>query len=313
MKRMMIVAVLLCTTTPLLQAQGFVKLPGKAGKQAKRAYHEQVRANSAVTHGRLSHYGGAHGALNGVDYSLARRSFSSASTPAQVTAARAQRSLATQALRNIKAWNLHSQRRKLDQAALQAEIERKSLEQAKAALPKLQHDQAFVVANLNNFIPAPQQPRPLNPFVNEPGTIAFRGLALSSDGNSIRNILVNGLRLQDVGNENSTLRIAYASPGGYYAIRFLVENPVNNLTYGFNSAVRWGSRRLTTDLPILTVAKVRGEFDGDSMETVVTDIPASDIEEMVVRLNIRGNLTWCKIELNTDGTFTITPYERTTP
>lgn len=307
-KRFITLAVLLCLTTPILQAQAFGKAAGKLGK---KAYHEQVRANSPVTHGTLSHYGGIHGALTGIDYSLAPKRPSVAET---TTAPTRKRSWAAQTARNWKAWNLRRQRRQVERRTLQAEIERQALEQAKAALPSLQHEESFVVTDLEQFIPVPkQQPKPSVPFVAEPGDIAFRGLALASDGAAIRNILTNGLRLKDVGEENSTLRIAYASPGGYYAIKFFIENPVINVTYSPKSAVYWGARRLGPDLPMLMIIKIRGKFVGDSMEVVVEDIPASDIEEVITRLNINGKLTWCKVKLNEDNTFTLTPYERIFP
>ncbi len=304
MKRILILTVLLGLTTPILQAQAIGK---GAGKLSKKEYHAQVRANSAVTHGTLSHYGGAHGALTGIDYTLARKPAASLAANQAARASLPKRSWLTQTARNWKAWNLRRQRRN-------AEIERKALEQAKAALPSLQSGQSFVVKDLVDFTPVPhQQPKPSVPFVAEPGDIAFRGLALANDGEAIRNILTNGLRLKDVGEENSTLRIAYASPGGYYAIKFFIENPVINVTYGPKSAAYWGARRLDPDLPMLTIIKIRGKFIGDSMETIVEDIPASDIEEVVTRLNINGQLTWCKVKLNEDNTFTLTPYERIFP
>ena len=41
------------------------------------------------------------------------------------------------------------------------------------------------------------------------------------------------------------------------------------------------------------------------------DIAVHDIEEVIVRVNLQGNLTWCRVILNPDNTLTLIPYERT--
>lgn len=257
-----------------------------------------------VSAGTLSYYGGARGGMMGVDYYLQRKAAS------QIQSIPAQRSWLEQQKRNWKAAQLKKQRHQQQFQALKAELDQQELELAKAALPPLVEAQKFQVNDFNDFVPvARQQPKPAVPYAAELGTIAYRGLALASDGNSVRNILKNGLRLQDAGEENSTLRLAYASHGGYDAMRFFLENPVTNLTYGPNSASSWGARRLSNDLPILTLVKVRGSFDGSSLEVATEDIPASQIEELAVRLNLNGNLTWCKVTLEEDDTFILTPYE----
>ena len=246
----------------------------------------------------------------GVDYHLTANTYQTVVNKTSAQTAAKRRTWWEQQKRNLKAAQLKKQRRQQHFQALKAELEQQEVELAKAALPPLLEEQKFQVNDFSDFVPvARQQPKPMVPYVAQPGTIAYRGLALATDGNSVRNILKNGLRLQDAGEENSTLRLAYASHGGYDAMRFLLENPVTNLTYGPRSAASWGARRLAQDLPILTIVKVKGTFDGDSLETVTEDIPASQIEELAVRLNLNGNLTWCKVTLQPDDTFMLTPYE----
>ena len=292
---------IILSLSALLHAQA----PAKITRQVAKKLVEKP----TVGVGTLSHYGGARGALMGVDYHLTPRTYQTVvnKTPAQTATPRP---WLEQQKRNLKAAQLKKQRRQQQFQALKTALDEQELELAKAALPPLLEEQKFQVNDFSDFVPvARQQPKPMVPHVPQPGTIAYRGLALATDGNSVRNILKNGLRLQDAGEENSTLRLAYASHGGYAAMRFLLENPVTNLTYGPRSAASWGARRLAQDLPILTIVKVKGTFDGDSLETVTEDIPASQIEELAVRLNLNGNLTWCKVTLQPDDTFILTPYE----
>ncbi len=280
-----------------------------AQKNIARAVTKKVPVKSAVSQGTLSHYGGITGAGMGVNYQLARTSaqaLSAASkTPQNLTSH--SRSWLAQQRRDFKAYQIKKARIQEEKIRKQAQ---QKFELAKQALPSLLTEKSFTATDLRAFVSQHnQQPKPTVPFLAQSGEIAYRGLALSADGNSIRNIITNGLRLQDAGEENSTLRLAYASHGGFYAMRHLLENPVTNITYGPHSAASWGARRLSPDLPILTIVKIKGSFDGDSMEVVTQDIPASQIEEVAVRLNLDGNLTWCKVQLNADNSFTLIPYE----
>ncbi len=289
----------------LSQAQGWGRLVSKGARKAPK----KPATTPLKT---ISYYGGSHGALMGVDFRLSQ-TVSAESTPVAASVARAtNRSWLSQQQRNFKAWQLkreraHSQALELKETQTQAQVQ-----VAKSAAPALLPQFAFTISDFTNVIPIHnQQPRPEMPFVAEPKVIAFRGLALAADGEALRHIMTNGLLLKDAGEENSTLRIAYASHGGYAAIRHFIENPVTNVTYGPQSAANWGAHRLRTDLPILTVVKIRGSFIGDSTEVVTEDIPASQIEEVIVRVNLFGTLTWCKVELNEDNTFTLTPYQLT--
>ncbi len=280
-----------------------------AQKNLTRAVTKKVPVKSAVSQGTLSHYGGITGAGMGIDFHLTRVGAQALSAASQIPTRIPphNRSWITQQKRNIKAYQIKKDRRQQEMLHKQA-LEK--FERAKQELPPLLTEESFSAPDLSAFIPQHnQQPKPTVPFVSQPGEVAYRGLALSADGDSIRNIMTNGLRLQDAGEENSTLRLAYASHGGYYAMRHVLEHPVTNITYGPNSAASWGAKRLGSSLPILTLIKIKGSFIGDSMETVTEDIPATQIEEVAVRLNLDGNLTWCKVQLNPDNSFTLIPYE----
>lgn len=295
---------IVCMFVSIAQAQTPVKILRQGAKA------RAVVPTSAVENATIAHYNGVHGALMGIDYQLVREMTKAADTQVVPVKTLSKRNWLEQQKRNYKAAQLKKQRHRQQFQALQKMLKEQELELAKVALPPLVETKKFQTNDFADFVPVPrQQPKPTVPYVAQPGSIAYRGLALAVDGNSVRNILKNGLRVQDAGEENSTLRLAYASHGGYDAMRFLLENPVTNLTYGPKSAAAWGARRLSIDLPILTLVKVKGTFVGDSLETVTEDIPASDIEELAVRLNLEGNLTWCKVTLNEDDSFTLTPYE----
>lgn len=298
MKKITVLFIVLSAGT-LLQAQ----TPAKIVRQAAKA----AVAKPAVRAGTLSRYNGINGAVMGVDYYL-QRNIAQTQLPAA-----AQRSWLEQQKRDMKAWQIKHQRHLAQQQIAKRALAEKEYQKALASLPRLQPTQTFKVANFSAHVPTLNQlPKPTVPFAANPGNIAYRGLALAADGSSVANILKNGLRLQDAGEDSNTLRIAYASHGGYDAIKSVLD-PVTNLTYGPNSAVSWGAKRLSNDLPILTIVKIRGTFEGTSVEIATEDIPASQIEEVIVRLNIEGKSTWCKVELNEDNTFTLTPYEPNYP
>ena len=292
----------------LLQAQIAPKVTTQAVKSLKPA--------TQISQG-LSSYAGARGAVMGVDYALTRAALAqqqaltkTATPPAVPVVQRPQRSFWQQTKRDFQAFKLHQERQVRDFRALQKAEAQYELERQKAALPQLQPELSFEVENFADYLPLKRQlPRPDLPFIAEPGTLAYRGLALAADGADFRNILTNGLRIQDSGEESNTLRMAFASHGGYHAMKFLIDNPVINITFSPRSAVYWGAKRLGESKPVLALIKIRGKWDGDGLEVVTHDIPADQIEELAVRLNIDGNLTWCKVTLNENGTFTLTPYQ----
>ena len=172
-------------------------------------------------------------------------------------------------------------------------------------LPVLENH-SFAAENLKKYtIPAPSVGQaPAFPFPYSTALI-FRGMALSSNGADIANILQNGLRLSDVGNEANTLLRAYAGSAGNGAVR-TVNAPVTNLTANPQSAAAWAHRRLKDNFLAVVVAVKSQRRDDIIM--VYRDIPAADIHSVNVLLNLNGTLKWCKVQLNALGGFTITPY-----
>lgn len=297
-----------CMTASVLCAQNSVV------RSTKKGLREAVEPS--ITKGTISRYGGTVGTLMGVDFHLTQAALKQTAHPPRTTILPSTQSLPmpqtrswlTQQTRNFKAWQLKQNHRKQIAAHMQAELDAQAIEQAKAALPPLMPEKKLIVDNFEGFIAHPDQPKPVVPFVAELGKIAYRGIALGTDGKAVANILKNGLRLQDLGKDNNNLRMTYAGQLGYGAMKHISKNPVTNITDTPESAEVWGTRRMTPDFPILTLVKIRGEFAGDPVEVLTEDIPATDIEEVVVRLNIDGTLTWCKVQLNQNNTFTLIPY-----
>lgn len=303
MKRVLILILLCSLLTPLLQAQG-------RGKLSNKRKHPRTPHNTTAP---LSRYGGTHGALLGVDYYLTREPAPLSTKSLPLTAAtRPKRSIFNRLQRNLKAWHLHQKRKRLDLLALRENLEKQAIANAKANLPALQPERAFTVENLQNIVPIhTQQPVPEIPFVAEPGKIAFRGLALRADATAIRNILTNGLRTQDVGGNNSAF-LHSISAGMQGITRQLSALPSISITHHPAKANKWGEIRLHPQKnPILTIVKIKGDFQGQPVEFVMKDIAVHDIEEVIVRVNLQGNLTWCRVILNPDNTLTLIPYERT--
>lgn len=173
-----------------------------------------------------------------------------------------------------------------------------------APRPRLQETYSFPAADFTRLIPAKlesgEEPV-LIPFQNQRGLI-YRGLALNADGAAVRNILKNGLRVQDVGKESNTLIASMAGPMSRSAA---VRAPITNLTDAASSAVMWAEKRLGDgQIPVITVVKSTQKGD---IITTDRDIPAEDIYAVVALLNINGKRTWCKVELDGDD-FRITPY-----
>ncbi len=175
----------------------------------------------------------------------------------------------------------------------------------RGARPALE-SHSFAAENLKNYtMPAPSVAQaPAFPFPHST-TLIFRGLALSSDGVDIANILQNGLRISDVGGESNTLLRSYAGAAGGGAVR-AVNAPVTNLTSNPQEAAAWARRRMKNDYLAVVVA-VKSQRR-DNLIMIFHDIPASDIHSVNVLLNLNGTLKWCKVQLNALGGFTLTPY-----
>ena len=267
----------------------------------------KTSGNPAVVKSTLSPvkpvpYGGNRAALMGaMQYSVTTWE----PTINQQVPRKATRSWGEQLKRDLTARTLKHNHTKWLQERLKIQ---QSLEQAPRLCPEL----AFTTADLTNYVPSTNQSsKPVIPVVAQPKEIAYRGLALGADGQSIRNILTNGLRVQDAGKESNTLNLSYASQSGYTAMKYMVNHPVTNVTEDPQDAATWGESRLRQTLPVLTVVRIKGPFSGGKVEVIGEDMPADQIIEVIAQLNINGTLTWCKVELNAQHTFTVTPYHTT--
>ncbi len=208
-----------------------------------------------------------------------------------------QRSWLEQQLRDIKAWQLKRQHAKMVVLAQQM-----------AALPRLVEEQRFQVENLLT-VRTPvveKQEIPLLPFVERPGYL-YRGLGLSADGERLRNIFQNGLRVQDVGQNSNYLAMALAS--NPHSAAALSGVKYTNLTHQPSRAVSYALRNAKAfqdGIPV--VVTVTGAEDYGSVVQISHDIAPSQIESVFALLNIDSKPTWCLVEYQ-DGQFIITPFE----
>ena len=143
------------------------------------------------------------------------------------------------------------------------------------------------------------------------GTKMYRGLGLPADGKAIRNILQNGLRLEDVGNDSNNLLLSMVSSdrhGG--ALRQMSQLKYTNLTDDPYFAFKYAARN-TGGQNVPVIISVRGIPQAEIVR-VDYDIPADQIEDVIALVNWNGTPTWCKVELAGDA-FKITPYIPVTP
>ena len=254
---------------------------------------------------KLPRYVGARGAVMGVNYhSLVRRA-------TQASDAVQQQPWLSQQAKRFQAWQLKRSIRKQNASLEKAIQHAESLELARETLPPLLPERAFVAKTLMEHTPTNVSLKnmPTLPFMEETTGTSYRGLALSTDGNAIRNILINGMRTQDVGQNSNVFLHSLAAGTRGFALQ-LYRHPSISVTHQPSKAVEWGNLRLhPIDRPILTIVKMNGQFLGKNIEFIMEDIPANQIEELVVLLNVDNKLTWCKIQLNQDHTFTLTPYK----
>lgn len=274
----------------LLQAQ-----PGKVTRQVTKVLVEQP----AAAKGTLSHYNGARGAAMGVNYYLQHNM-----PKTQVTVTTTQRPWLEQQKRNWKAYRLHQARRARDlEAQIQAQ-ERAAREAILAKLPKANPAHQFIAQNFNELIPA-QIPAEELPLVAQPGVL-FRGMALPTDGEAVKNILQNGLRLEDLGSHATTklLSISGGARGAVSSVR-----PVTNLSSIPSEALYWATQRIEPgkELPVITV--VKNQTQSGEVVLVSQDIPAEDITHVLVPVNYNGKPVWGNVELAPDGGFLVTPYD----
>ncbi len=212
-----------------------------------------------------------------------------------------ERSWLEQQRRNIKAWQLKQQRAQLA-----------ILRQAIAALPQLRVESAFQATDLTPYrieqISTQQMP-PL-PALTRPGYL-YRGLGLSAQGEEMRNIFQNGLRICDVGRNSNCLLLAMSSSAHSAAavtsIKYtnLTKKPKLALDYALRN-----SRYVENGIPAIVIV-TGSEDNGKIVQQVTHDIPADHIEGMLVLMNIEDKPTWCLVQLQEEH-FVITPYETKT-
>ena len=220
-----------------------------------------------------------------------------------VTAPKAERSVLEQIQRDLKAKKLK-----------ELHAQQVALAQAKENLPKLQENEAFFTADLTPYAPDHEiRAEQIElPAIREPG-ILYRGLALDSQGNSVANILENGLRVEDAGDESTTLITAYASHSQVASHVVATANrKVTNLTDSPRGAVYWLYKRLSANLQMPVLVQVTGIERSGSLVVETEDIPAENLT-VFAKLKINDHARWCKIERtsNDEGLvgFKVTPFE----
>lgn len=208
-----------------------------------------------------------------------------------------ERSWIEQKRRDIKAWQLKRQHAQLV-----------ALRQQLAALPKLQVEYSFHATDLTPYRVENATPQniPTIPALSRPDYL-YRGLGLSASGQEIRNIFQNGLRLCDVGKNSNCLLLALShnahNAATVSSIKYtnLARRPALALDYALRNA-----RYIENGVAAIVIVK---GVEGDTEVVQATqDIPNSNIEGILVLLNIENKQTWCLVQLQ-DEHFVITPYE----
>ena len=206
------------------------------------------------------------------------------------------RSWLEQQERNIKAWQL--KRQHAQELALYTQF---------TALPQLQGKRTFQVADLRDFsiTDSPKNSIPALPVMEYPNYL-YRVLGLNSN-EDIRNILINGLRLQDVGSDSNVLLMMLASSPQKAAT--LSSSKYTNLTKSPETALHYALRNSNgASNRMAVIVIVNGEEQYGPIVQVQHDIPATQISAVIALLNIDGVPTWCRVQLR-EGEFVITPYE----
>ncbi len=289
------------------QVSGVVRKAGKALQETS------VQRN-------LARYNGVRGSVMGVNYYLARTALQSqavepistnlaasmATAPGSSAALSVppQRGWLEQTTRDVKAWQLRHQRRQRDYQAQQDFLQRQALQALEKDLPQLNFTRAFEAPHLEHLQTAQLPKEPL-PLLERPGVL-YRGMALSANGESLKNILTNGLRIADLGTHASTKLLAMS--GGMRGTVSSVR-PATNLTSLPADALYWAQQRLEPGKTLPVIVSVNGQTDSGKIVLYSQDIPAEQIEAVIAPLEIAGQPTWCRIELAPDGGFWVIPYE----
>ncbi len=231
-----------------------------------------------------------------------------AATAATATPAAHNRSWLVQTYRDTKAWYLKHQRQGRDARLREEARQEAELVAQEAALPQPNPVHTFFATDLTAYIPTLEAAVPDVPFVARPGVL-YRGMALTADGQSLINILQNGLRTADVGPHALTRGLAM-SGGSRGAVMMSARTPVINLTSFPEQAAYWADLRVTSEgKAIPVIVRVVGQTQSGEVVTTAVDIPASDISHVVALLNYNGQATWCHITLTPEATLAITPYQ----
>lgn len=308
MKRIICLVVYLSLIAATLQAAPKLKTPKRTGSR---------RISNSLHTPKLPRGSGAFGASMGLNYHIMRLTMSPAKvernifSSSSISLPRSNRRWMNRQTRNLQAWQLRRAIRKKELNSLEEKQYAQALKQAKASLPQPSPERAFIVTTLADYTPLIQslEETPTLPFIEENSQVAYRGLALPANANAIRNILTNGMRTRDV-SHNSNTYLRALSAGNQGTLKVLSTFPSISITKNPTEAVSWGKLRMKDkEVPILTVVKMQGNFRGKSREFIMDDIAADQIEEVITLLDINGNLTWCKVQLNRDNTLTLTPYE----
>lgn len=250
--------------------------------------------------GRLSRYSGTMGSVMGVDYYLARMALQTQTPPLSgaATSAATSRSWLTQTVRDFKAWNLRRQRRVRDAQndAMQEQLARMAA--LEATLPQLNPARILEVESFEALysVILPEGPFPL---LERPGVL-YRGLALDPQGNAVRNILTNGLRVEDLGVHASTKLLAM-SGGMRGTVSTVTQHPATNLTSFPEDAIFWATQRVAAGKELFVIVCVRGDYGSGKVVLYTADIPAEHIEALLVPLRVNGNINWYKVELAENG------------
>ncbi len=223
---------------------------------------------------------------------------------APTLASQTSRTWLEQKQRDFKAWQLKRQRRKRDEKQRQEETVRLEHETLLATLPGLNTQHTFQVTHFTDLATDQTPPAKL-PLVAEEGVL-YRGMALPCDGEALKNILQNGLRIEDLGSHATTklLAISGGMRGNVSAAR-----PAINLTSFPEQALYWATQRAKNEKKLLVIVGVNGIQQSGEIVLYSDKIPAAQITHVLVPLMIHETAVWCKVELTEDHNFAVTPYD----
>ena len=208
--------------------------------------------------------------------------------------------------RNFKAWKLKRQRRQRDEQNRRDEKARQEREALEATFPRLNPAHAFETSSFEPYL-AEDLPADNLPLLETPGVL-YRGMALAADGNSLENILTNGLLIKDLGSHATTKLLAMS--GGMRSTVSAVR-PVTNLTSIPSEALYWGNQRTKSESgkKLLAIVGVDGQQESGKVVLMSEDIPATQLTDVIVPLQVNGNPVWCNVSFTQDQTFLVIPYD----